>query len=241
MGHRALTVFGVKPKNFSWVHGDRSGGSGKVNLIATRELASRFFLEPSVSRRPDGGLVAEHLRRLFQRQAPPLLLKRDNGSIFNAAPVNAVLAEFGVIPLNSPAYYPPYNGAIENGIKELKRTWLAALPQPLPASLEFPGKTAAAVAHHRNCLPRRSLAGRSAAQAFYAHPLRFTRRERQEIFQWLYARWSVTLSHMETVNRCSADAAWRDVVVRWLRCQRLIDISTKPKLLPYFAPFCAHN
>lgn len=217
------------------------GANGKVNLIATRELASRFFLAPSVSLRPDGEFVAEHLRRLFQRQEPPLLLKRDNGSIFNAAPVNAVLAEFAVIPLNSPAYYPPYNGAIENGIKELKRTWLAALPQPLPASVEFLGKTAEAVAHQRNCLPRRILAGRSAAQAFYAQPLRFTRRERQQIFQWLYDRWSDTLSHMETVNRCSADAVWRDVVVGWLRCQRLIDINPKPKLLPYFAPVCAHN
>ncbi len=57
---------------------------------------------------------------------------------------------------------------MENGIGELKRAWLAALPQPLPALLPFLGKTAEAVAHRRNCPPRRSLAGRSADQALYA-------------------------------------------------------------------------
>jgi transposase InsO family protein len=215
--------------------------AGPLNLIATRELTSHFFLSPSVSLRPDGAWVAQHLRQLFQREDPPLLLKRDNGSIFNAAPVNAVLAEFGVIPLNSPPYYPPYNGAIENGIRELKHSWLAVLPQPLPPSLDFLAKTAEAIAHQRNCLPRRSLAGRSAAQTFYAQPLRFSRRERQEIFQWLYARWSGILLHMEKVNRCFADALWRDVVVGWLRCQHLIDLTINPKLLPHSAPFCAHN
>ncbi len=41
---------------------------------------------------------------------------------------NQVLAEFDVIPLNSPAYYPPYNGSIENGIRERKTAVLEALP-----------------------------------------------------------------------------------------------------------------
>ncbi len=55
--------------------------------------------------------------------------------------------------------------------------------------------------------------------------------------RWLYARWPGMLSHMETVNRCSADAAWRDVRFR------LDGVSPhlfKEKLLPYFALFCGH-
>ena len=45
-----------------------------------------------------------HLAKLFRRHGAPLFLKRDNGSPLNHAAVNAVLAEFGVIPLNSPAH-----------------------------------------------------------------------------------------------------------------------------------------
>lgn len=215
--------------------------SGKLIMIATRELSSRFFLEPFVNSTANGLRVAEHLRSLFQTHQPPLLLKRDNGSIFEAAPVNQVLAEFGVIPLNSPPYYPPYNGGIENGIRELKTAWMKALPQPWPDSLEFISKTAQAVAHHRNCLPRRCLNGCSATQEFYTEPARFTRRERHQIFQWIYLRWSEIMNHMENVNRSTARAVWREVVVSWLRCQGLIDVTQNQKLLPHFVAICAQN
>jgi transposase-like protein len=214
----------------------------KLILIATRELASRFFLEPKLSfQAPDGFLVAEHLRRLFQTHTPPLILKRDNGSIFDAQPVNQVLAEFGVIPLNSPSYYPPYNGSIENGIRELKTAMLQALPQPWPDSLEFINQTAEAVAQHRNCRPRRVLHGCSAMQEFYTAPARFTRRERHQIFHSLDLRFSEIINRMENVNRSTARAVWREVVVSWLRCQGLIDVTLNPKLLPYFPPICAQN
>ena len=188
-----------------------------------------------------GFTVAEHLRSLFQRQEPPLLLKRDNGSIFDCAPVNDLLAEFAVIPLNSPPYYAPYNGSMENGIRELKHAWLEVLPQPLPAALDFLTKTAQAVAHQRNCLPRRVLYDCSAMQEFYAQPARFHRRERHQIFQLLQLRWSEIMKRMENVNRNTALAVWREVVVSWLRCQHLIDVTENPKLLPHFAPFCAQN
>ena len=72
--------------------------------------------------------MARHLESLFRSQGAPLLLKRDNGSVFNHNAVNEVLARWGVIPLNSPAYYAPYNGAIEQGIKELKKEMARALP-----------------------------------------------------------------------------------------------------------------
>ena len=220
---------------------EAKSAQGKITMIATRELASRYFLEPVLTFQADGFTVAEHLRSLFESQAPPLLLKRDNGSIFDCAPVNELLAEFGVIPLNSPPYYAPYNGSMENGIRELKAAWLEVLPQPLPESLDFLSKTAQAVAHQRNCLPRRILHGCSAMQEFYAQPARFTRRERHQIFQLLQLRWSEIMERMENVNRSTALAVWREVVVSWLRCQHLIDVTQNPKLLPHFAPLCAQN
>ncbi len=185
--------------------------------------------------------MAEHLCGLFQSHEPPLFLTRDNGSILDAEPVNRVLSQFGVIPLNSPPYYPPFNGSIENGIRELKTAWLKALPQPWPDSLEFISQTAQAVALDRNCRPRRCLHGCSATQEFYSEPARFSRRERHQIFQSLYASWSGIMNRMENANRCIARALWRELAVSWLRCQGLVDVTLNPKLLPYFVQFCAQN
>jgi len=78
--------------------------------------------------------VAEHLEKLFRRHGPPLFLKRDNGSPLNAAEVDAVLADYGVIPLNSPAYYPRYNGAMEKSIRDFK----AALAKRQPKAANVP-------------------------------------------------------------------------------------------------------
>ena len=67
-----------------------------------------------------GEEVAGYLSEKFCRFGPPLFLKRDNGGNLNHRAVNEVLSEFFVLPLNSPAYYAPYNGAIEESQGELK-------------------------------------------------------------------------------------------------------------------------
>ena len=65
----------------------------------------------------------------------------------------------GVIPLNSPAYYAPYNGAIEQGIKELKKEMARALPVPESWNVAQVGPFVAVAAAQRNyqppSLPRR--------------------------------------------------------------------------------------
>jgi len=50
-----------------------------------------------------------------------LFLKRDNGSKLNSKEVAEVLQKYKVIPLNSPAYFPQYNGAQREAKKELDR------------------------------------------------------------------------------------------------------------------------
>jgi hypothetical protein len=67
-----------------------------------------------------GHQAAAFLGRLFRNHRPPLFLKRDDGSVFNTPEVNALLGTLGVIPLNSPARYPRYHGAIEHGIGDLR-------------------------------------------------------------------------------------------------------------------------
>ena len=51
-----------------------------------------------------------------------LVLKRDNGRNMNHSAINDVLAESFVLSLNNPAYYAPYNGAIEESATKGEKT-----------------------------------------------------------------------------------------------------------------------
>ncbi len=83
---------------------DQSGR--KLFVVAIIDLASRHHFEPFVTFNPRAEDVTGHLRKIFRRHGPPLLLKRDNGSPFKNASLDALLAGACVIPLNSPAHYP---------------------------------------------------------------------------------------------------------------------------------------
>ena len=86
--------------------------------------------------------------------------------MFNHQAVNEVLARWGVIPLNSPAYYAPYNGAIEQGIKELKQEMARALPVPDSWNVAQVGSFVAVAAAQRNYQPRRCLGGANAKDIY---------------------------------------------------------------------------
>jgi hypothetical protein len=66
-------------------------------------------------------------------------------------------SSWGMIPLNSPAYYIPYNGAIEQGIKELKKELARALPVQESWNVAQVGPFVVVAAARRNCQPRRCL------------------------------------------------------------------------------------
>jgi hypothetical protein len=96
-------------------------GADGTPIVPVQDLASRYRLPALAADRLNGAAVAAHLEQLFQQFTPPLFLKRDNGSPFNHYLVDEVMARYCVLPLNSPPYFPRYNGAIERGISELKR------------------------------------------------------------------------------------------------------------------------
>ncbi len=86
------------------------------------DLASRYKMDPiGGSEVPCGEELSGHMARLFDLHGVPLFVKRDSGSNQNHFGVNAVFSESLVIPLNSPAQYPPYNGAVEESQGELKK------------------------------------------------------------------------------------------------------------------------
>ena len=219
---------------------DQSGR--KLFLLAALDLATRHAFAPLVTLDPDGAQVATWLRELFRRHGRPLLLKRDNGSIFNHHEVDALLAEEAILPLNSPAYYPRYNGAIERHIRELKTSLTRCLPLAHPPAHWQPAAIApfaAAAAHLRNCTPRRSLRGQSAMQAYHHQPRsRFTKRERHTAFQWIKTQAHAMLTDLETPTPKDAAATWRHATQRWLQHNHLITITTnQTKNQPCVTPF----
>jgi hypothetical protein len=78
-----------------------------------QDLATTFQFDPLLKANFSGHDATTLLLALSRRHGPPLFLQRDNGGVFNTPEVDALLARFAVIPLNSPTRYPRYNGAIE--------------------------------------------------------------------------------------------------------------------------------
>ena len=215
---------------------DRQGR--KLVLLPALDLASRFGFEPLVTLDPSGEEVALYLGALFARHGTPLFLKRDNGSLFNNHAVDQLLATHGVIPLNSPANYPLYNGAVEKSIRDLKESLSLCHPHtPLAWEPDAIAPFVRAAAHLRNARPRRSLDGLSAIQAYtQQNRSRFGKRERHTAFEWIRIRSNEILTTMEKLDRRSFGAAWRLAAETWLRCQHLITISVNGKVLPHLSP-----
>ena len=155
----------------------RAADGFKIHLHNTQDLGSRYKFLPIAGGDPVGEEIAGYLSDQFSRFSPPLLLKRDNGGNMNHVAVNDVLAEFFVLPLNSPVYYAPYNGAIEEAQREMKR----CLGEKL--NFEPIGPYAEAAAHDLNHRLRDSLGGRTSCQVYFGSGTKpvFTKRERRDI------------------------------------------------------------
>ena len=194
--------------------------------VVVQDLATAFQFEPLLVLNLSGTEAAGYLGQLFRRHGAPLFLKRDNGGVFNTPEVNALLAQAGVLPLNSPVHCARYNGAIEHGIGEIKAQWRACA---VPGRLWEPERARPYVrffVHRHNQVWRRSLGGRSATAAyFHDRRARWTRARRHAIFAWISARAKRTLRAMEAPGHRDVRRAWRDAVESWLRRQGLIEVS----------------
>jgi transposase InsO family protein len=222
---------------------------GKIFLHNVQDLASRYKLPPLVGALPHGEQVAAHLETLWQNFGVPLILKRDNGSNLNHAVVTCLLEEHGVIPLNSPPYYPPYNGAIEHSQDEMGRRLGAALAispiDALPVHAEV-------AAHDLNHKRRRSLAWRTSCEAFSSgkhNTKAYTRRRRKESYEQMKALAILIVQAMRCEPCAEVDAepintaatVWRLAVETWLYRHGLITVSVNGKVLPHFPSFRSHN
>ena len=227
----------------------RDPRQGRIFLHNVQDLASRYKLTPLVGALPDGEQVATHLEGLWQESGVPLILKRDNGSNLNHAVVTRLLEEYGVIPLNSPPHYPPYNGAIEHSQDEMRRRLEAVVESRQRDVLPV---YAAVAAHELNHKRRRSLAWRTACEIFSTgkpNTTAYTRRRRKETYEQIKAL-AVDIVQAMRGERCpeidaepieTATTVWRLAVETWLHRHGLITVSVNGKVLPHFPLFQSHN
>lgn len=190
-----------------------------------QDLGSRFKFGPLVGLKPATGPdIAAHLAELIDRYGPPLFLKRDNGGNLNHTEVDELLESMLILPLNSPCYYPQYNGSMERCQKEIK-TILSRHAKTPDAFLAIQAEMDI---HELNHTRRTDLkntpwgvfeSGRDYARSF-------TRRKRKEVYDTIQSK---TLELIDTKSY-KADVAWRRAVRAWLMEHRFITVSRNGKV-----------
>jgi hypothetical protein len=219
------------------------GVAGRIHLHNTQDLGSRYKFPPLAGEYPVGEEIAGYLSEKFYRFGPPLLLKRDNEGNLNHGVVNGVLSEFFVLPLNSPEYYAPYNGAIEESQRELKACLREKLVLGIPGSQDPIAMYAEVAAHDLNHRLRPCLQGRTSCQVFFSlgeKPV-FSKLERREIYDILLERVERILGSMAQWGKAARESAWRIAVEFWLQSKGFIKVNTPKRCHPIYPPLSAHE
>jgi hypothetical protein len=215
-----------------------------LRLHQVQDLASRYKFPPWVGARVLGEIVAVHLEHLFLQYGAPLVLKRDNGSNLNQRAVDEVLAQYLVIPLNSPPQYPPYNGGMERAVRELKPPLVEQIRTSGPIPVSQVQGWAEVLAHDLNHRPRRCLGGQVACRVFQearSALKAYTRRRRREVFEEINELSRMLMESRSVRTQRQAEAARRLAVETWLQSNGVITITQNRKVLPVFLEEIAHN
>jgi hypothetical protein len=217
--------------------------AGKIYLCNMQDLGSRYKFLPMAGGYPVGEEVAGYLSEKFDRYGAPLVLKRDNEGNMNHSAINNVLSESFVLPLNNPEYYAPYNGAIEESQREVKRCLRDKLALGLPDCSEHLAAYAEAAVNDLNHRIRPCLNGRTSCEAFFVSADKpvFTRRERRDIYEWVMERAERILSTMDQSEQAVRESAWRIAVESWLKSRGFIKVHISQKCHPILLPFSAHE
>jgi hypothetical protein len=219
------------------------GMAGKTYLHNTQDLGSRYKFLPMTGGYPVGEEVAGYLSEKFDRYGAPLVLKRDNGGNMNHRVINDVLSESFVLPLNSPEYYAPYNGAIEESQREVKRSLREKLMLGLADCREHVAAYAEAAVNDLNHRMRPCLNGKTSCQVFFTSADKpvFAKRERRGIYDWVMERVERILLAMNQSGQAARESAWRIALESWLRSKGYIKVHINQKCHPILPPFLAHE
>ena len=213
--------------------------SGTLHLHNLTDLCSRYKLPPIASGHlPCGEEVAGHLAYLFDRFGSPLFCKRDNGGNLNHATVDEVLEDAWVIPVNSPPYTAPYNGAIEHTQGEFKSyvkrwQWKANTMESLSLLVET-------AAHALNHTSRRCLNNHTACRTYFGdNRIRYSKRQRRSIYVWIRDLASEIASRAGKSKITNVE--WRVAAKQWLLKNDLIRIEKAGNVSPHLNRKLCHN
>ena len=213
----------------------------KAYVLSSLCLSSRFVFEAGMDFCvAEGESVAEKLRCVFEHYGPPLFLKRDNGGNLNAACVDEVLEEYHILPLNSPAYYSPYNGGVERSHQDVK-TALEQSFRHLKGHLtgEMLELCADRAVHALNHEPRRSLRGKNPCRVFYGENRRkYGLQQRRVIHEWIKEQTAAILAQGQGL---AFEVAYRAAVEAWLEQQGIIRVHKPNNVSPHFHPNWYHK
>lgn len=203
----------------------------KVFYSQMQDLASRYKFNPMGGEIPCGEEIAGYLDATVQRFGAPLFLKRDNGGNLNHGAVDDVLAEHFIIPVNSPPYYPPYNGAIEEAQTELKNGLDEKLRFRAGCNHEHMEMYAATVENYLNHKPRPCLGGKNSCRVYFDNRRTFSKWERRDAYEWITNLRNDILCGTIDVQ---PEAAWRIAVEKWLIKNSMIRVTINGKVSPNF-------
>jgi len=213
------------------------------SLHVLHDLGSRYTLRVLGNEALANGVtVAENLVELFERYAAPLFLKLDNAGNLNHHAVLEKLSDYGVIPLNSPPYYPPYNGAMERKQQELKRQLLNRLGDE-PTSLQVLRLTAEVSGYDLNHKRRSSLGDRTACRVLdeaRALARSFDRRDRKEVFEEIRNLSVDIVEQLGEHGDVAIETAFRYAAETWMQQNQLIRVTRNGEVLPTFYRFWSH-
>lgn len=145
-------------------------GNKKRELMVLQDECSRYKVATKLA---DGAAdesdVLEYLREAFLKKGAPLILKHDNAAYQNTADVKKLCDEFGVVWLNSPPSYPPFNGKKERSMRDIK-SYEAALRRHRVAT-NLSERIELSIKDLNNDRPRPVLGGQTAQEVFEARTI----------------------------------------------------------------------
>lgn len=205
----------------------------KFHVLQVIDLGSRIKFDPAIKPGAfEGEEVACHVNRLMRQHGAPLFLKRDNGSNLNSHEVLELLNLFSVMAFNSPPGCPQFNGVMERSQGEIKR-YLNVMIREVEEVDTFSAFVYAAVdrANHRI---RPVLNGRTAQQVWEQEFTRFTKRERETIYEEIKELAAQIFQSFAAAKQQAKDAAaivWRRAVLKWLEERGTIELFRDGKAL----------
>jgi len=137
----------------------------KQELLVLQDECSRYKVN---SRLVDGPAneseVTSYLREAFDKHGAPLILKHDNAAYQNTDAVRSLCEEYGVVLLQSPPHYPPFNGKKERSMRDIKSYEKALRSHRVGGSLQE--RLDITLRDLNDERPRPVLSGRTAQEAF---------------------------------------------------------------------------